>query len=317
MEAYDLVYNGQEFPSFLPHSSSFIMDWSAIAALVALIIASLALLTALAQAAQQYLATGQVMRKCDQSVWGPMPGRSGRRIWNWHQFRFKVVFDMPNLFIPTEYWDVHGVARVYPARRVIPMKTPFETLQTNLDPENAVRQSSEACWVSFTRQVSAVCPEAIRFGLKLGDADRYPTDLAVVPMQVSMRDIIALGLMVGMKIKDASYFSNYLEMNGPFGCIRSSDHPLLGTLIHFTAFSQTPGQKGLSSGDLSRSWLARVRGTASVAQRPYGPEQRSYYEHLATNWRTAERRGLHLFETDTVADNTIKLVILDMMSKRH
>lgn len=73
----------------LPHRSScetdiyplIRMNANTTAAWVAFIVATLALLIALAQDAQQYVATGHSMRKCDKSVCGPMPGQSGRRIW--------------------------------------------------------------------------------------------------------------------------------------------------------------------------------------------------------------------------------------------
>lgn len=75
------------------------MDSGDIASIVALVLAVFALLVALAQVAQQYIATAQNMRKCDKSVWGPMPGHSGRRVWTWHQLRFRIVYDMPNILV--------------------------------------------------------------------------------------------------------------------------------------------------------------------------------------------------------------------------
>lgn len=75
------------------------MDNGAVTSFVALAIALFALFVALAQVTQQYIATGQNMRKCDRSVWGPMPGQSGRRVWTWHQLRFRIVYDMPNIYV--------------------------------------------------------------------------------------------------------------------------------------------------------------------------------------------------------------------------
>jgi hypothetical protein len=37
-------------------------------------------------------------------------------------------------------------------------------------------------------------------GLTTSNADRWPADLLVVPMQVSLRDIAVLGLMTSMSI---------------------------------------------------------------------------------------------------------------------
>lgn len=64
-------------------------DWdaSAISAVAALIVALFALLVAAAQALQQYLITGQLIRLCDSVVFGPLPGQ-GYRVWQFSQFRF-------------------------------------------------------------------------------------------------------------------------------------------------------------------------------------------------------------------------------------
>lgn len=75
------------------------MDSGDAASLVALVVALFALLVALAQVTQQYFATAQNMRKCDKSVFGPMPGKPSQRIWTWHQFRFRIIYDMPNVFL--------------------------------------------------------------------------------------------------------------------------------------------------------------------------------------------------------------------------
>jgi hypothetical protein len=102
-----------------------------------------------------------------------------------------------------------------------------------------------------------------------GDVDRLPADLAVVPLQVGIRDIIALGLMIGMTITSAD--RDDLEMSGPSGFTKSSSHPLLGRLIHFSAFSTAPRSfhKGLRSRDISRSWLHRLKGIGTIANKPY------------------------------------------------
>lgn len=235
-------------------------DSGTIAAWAALAAALLALVVALAQAAQQYAATAQDMKRCERSVWGPMPGYAGRRVFLWRQLRFRIVFDVPNIFIPTEYWEKPGNARQFPAHRTTTLPAPFDPPSVNTDTESAIHNHSEACWVAFARQVSHVCPSAVRVGLMAGDADRLPADIPVVPMQVSLRDIIALSLMIGMKIQAVS--EDHIEMSGPFGFIKSSSHPILGTLIHFSAFSTTPHIKGLKTGDISKSWLRRLTGIA-------------------------------------------------------
>ncbi|KAL7786857.1 hypothetical protein V8C43DRAFT_289637 [Trichoderma afarasin] len=263
-------------------------DSGTIAAWAALAAALIALVVALAQAAQQYAATAQDMKKCERSVWGPMPGYAGRRVFLWRQLRFRIVFDVPNIFIPTEYWERRGNARQFPTHRIRDLPAPFDPPSVNTDTESAIHNHSEACWVAFARQVSHVCPSAVRVGLMAGDADRLPADIPVVPMQVSLRDIIALGLMIGMNIQEAS--KDYIEMSGPFGFIKSSSHPILGSLIHFSAFSTTPHIKGLKTGDISKSWLRRLIGIASVAKQQFDEPKRRSYASTMMRWRTNSTR---------------------------
>ena len=165
------------------------------------------------------------------------------------------------------------------------MPSPFDGFDTTDDTEANSQRCSEACWVSFARQISQVAPLAIRVSLILRDTDRLPSDLYVVPMQVSLRDVVAFGLLMGMTITTGDITK--LEMTGPSGCIRSSTHPLMGTLIHFSAFATAPRAfyTGLRNGDISRSWLYRLQGVAAVADRPYDEAKRGYYERLGSDWR--------------------------------
>ncbi|KAL9025842.1 MAG: hypothetical protein Q9196_005401 [Gyalolechia fulgens] len=245
------------------------MDSGDAASLVALAVALFALLVALAQAIQQYFATAQNMRKCDKSVFGDMPGKPGQRIWTWHQFRFRIVYDMPNIF---------------------------------------------------------VAPSAAQVGLILHDTDRLPSDLHVVPMQVSLRDVIAFGLLIGMTITASERES--LEMTGPSGGITSSMHPLMGRLIHFSAFATTPRSfyKGLRNGDISRSWLYRLQGVATVANRSYNEPKRKYYEGLGSNWRMSRAKLLtnaipnaipNVAAQEKTNDDSVQIVFVDMAGAKH
>ena len=72
------------------------MDAGTIAAIVALVVALFALLVAFAQVIQQYVATADLMRKCDSIVYGPLPGK-GRRVWVVRQLHFKVVYSIPQI----------------------------------------------------------------------------------------------------------------------------------------------------------------------------------------------------------------------------
>ncbi|GAP93098.1 hypothetical protein SAMD00023353_10400240 [Rosellinia necatrix] len=313
-------------------------DAGTIAAWAALAAALLALLVALAQATQQYVATAQSMRKCEASVWGPMPGHPGRRVWVWQQLRFRVVFDMPNIFIPAEHWHEQGNPREFAADRITILPAPFdpppsvsigtsrkkwkrEAAATVADPEGTalVLHYSEAGWVSFARHVSCVCPASVRLGLTRGDVDRLPSDLTVVPMQVSLRDAIALGLAVGMTIVTVS--NTALEMSGPSGVIKSSEHPLLGRLLHYTAYTMAPRSiKGLSTGEISRSWLRRLEGIATIAMQQYEEPKRRYYEGIGMRWRSNSQRlpQFRRAESDESEDEVVpQLTFTDISGESH
>ncbi|KAI4222110.1 MAG: hypothetical protein L6R36_006393 [Xanthoria steineri] len=81
------------------------MDSSTAAAIAAVAIAVLAFVVALAQVLQQYFVTGSLLRLCDSTVYGSLPGR-GRRIWQTNQFRFRVVYTLPQLRLERGFWDV-------------------------------------------------------------------------------------------------------------------------------------------------------------------------------------------------------------------
>jgi hypothetical protein len=79
------------------------MDTSTIAAIAALVVAVIAFLVAFAAAIQQYFITGQSIRLCDSVVYADMPGQ-GRRIWQMSQFRFRVVYSIPQISLPNSFW---------------------------------------------------------------------------------------------------------------------------------------------------------------------------------------------------------------------
>ncbi|PQE28639.1 hypothetical protein CJF30_00010936 [Rutstroemia sp. NJR-2017a BBW] len=93
-------------------------DASTISAVAALVVASFAFLVALAQ----YFVTGQLIRLCDSVVFGPLPGQ-GHRKWEWAQFRFRVLYTIPQISLDAKLWpdsyphvnihwlDIFGVSR--------------------------------------------------------------------------------------------------------------------------------------------------------------------------------------------------------------
>lgn len=66
------------------------IDAGMMAAAAVLTVAVIAFIIALVQVIQQYLVTSQLIRICDTIVYGKMLGQ-GHRMWEFSQFRFRVV----------------------------------------------------------------------------------------------------------------------------------------------------------------------------------------------------------------------------------
>lgn len=79
-------------------------DTSTDASVAALLVAFVALIVTCAQAIQQYLVSGQLIRTCDSVVYGKMPGQ-GHRIWEFSQFRLRVVYSIPQIMLPSSLWS--------------------------------------------------------------------------------------------------------------------------------------------------------------------------------------------------------------------
>ncbi len=245
------------------------LDAATSAAVAALVVACLALLIALAQVLQQYFITGQLIRLCDSVVFGPLPGQ-GRRVWELSQFRFRVVYSIPQISLDTRLWPENPPhIRSYaigqhelPPLRSTPKITGYDktsedwslhteevarrrrwpviSLPTRSRPPHARHLSStrsrvgEAAWVKLCRAVEMPCGSSMRLDLVEQDADRCPPDLVTAPMLVSMRDVIVMGLMAGMEVTECSFGRKSVSMQGHLGTITSSSHPVLGPLLHFT-----------------------------------------------------------------------------------
>lgn len=280
-------------------------------ALVALVIALLALFVTSAQAVQQYAATAHLMRKCDSIVVGPMPG-GARRVWSMRQFRFRVLYTIPQISIPAHLWPSRGqhVPSSSRATVVLPSiqsstrltsawvvspaglltkhgneasshgglkwATSFMKLlvsqvrairATRRETRRAYKYSpGEASWVTFFRQAQRTAGKFLVYEMLEGDADRCPSDLPVMPMQVSLRDIIVLGLVSDMEITSASFTNKTLAMQGSPGSITSTMHPILGPLIHF-ANRQNDNWHPLSydGSSISQLWMSRLWRVCPVA----------------------------------------------------
>ncbi|KAL8991723.1 MAG: hypothetical protein Q9169_007709, partial [Polycauliona sp. 2 TL-2023] len=288
------------------------MDPATAAAIAAVAIALLAFLVAFAQVLQQYLMTGSLLRLCDKTVYGKLPGR-GRRIWQADQFRFRVVYTLPQLRLDPELWDEkRSDLHSYPNpedwnKWTTPRKgllgAIFERLLVNLrrtrrrrksksllfEPTGA--RSGEASWASFTRVVQDNCRKSLRFDVAEGDADRCPSDLPNVPMQVSLRDVVIMGLMIGMStgnVRDAyrEVEMSQLSMIGSAGHITFSRHSILGTILHFTPskVDSLLGFRDQLTQTINKLWLLRIKGSIPVAGRAYDMNDKEYLDAIDSSW---------------------------------
>lgn len=380
-------------------------DWdpSTIASVAALVVATFALVIALAQALQQFFMTGQLIRICDSVVFGPMPGQ-GRRVWQLSQFRFRVLYSIPQISLCAELWGSgnsscvrsyaigrhplpwlakvdddmvkptarfatvawwrvwkrktrafllrpatwwrrpfvyevdgpgdlrvdrhHDEASVSARRWLFPIAwsssvqrrscsaswwsaflcnresrtdgtSPYDTnsdttssharfnTKTSFD-----QRVGEASWVSFCRAIESPCGNAVRLDHVQYDADRCPSDLVSAPMQVSMRDIIVMGLMAGMDVTSASFLEKSVSMQGAVGTITSSKHAVLGPIIHFTPRNISEyesvacgfGFVHFGRGFVDTYWLARTWGVCCIARRFFNSQDRRTTRRLDDRW---------------------------------
>ncbi|KAI4152782.1 MAG: hypothetical protein LQ341_000647 [Variospora aurantia] len=266
------------------------------AAVAALAVALLAFLVASAQAIQQYFVSGQLIRLCDSVVYNQMPGQ-GRRIWQFSQFRFRVVYSIPQVRLLPDLWRSTAAhvqslpldAAMLPALSVQKSKSCLSAL------------AGEASWVSFVRIAQPSSGASLRYTMVEGDADRCPSDLPVVPMQLSMRDIVVMAVMAGMECTDVSFKAQSISMQGDAGTITSSRHPVLGALVHFAPkqhFEQY-GMQALNS-KVHPDWLARMLDVVAVAGRRFDLQDRKHYEDDEGNWIKSSSSRAPLQDTEIV-----------------
>lgn len=275
-------------------------DASTDASIAALLVAFVALMVTSAQAVQQYLVSGQLIRICDSVVYGKMPGQ-GRRIWEFSQFRFRVVYSIPQIRLPSSLWsDIPSPTLPDDEDDITLPDLQISMAQARLGLKQAIKKQfdmqmgrtrdllcGEASWVSFCRAIQFSCGKSLRYEMIDGDADRCPTDLPVVPMQLSMRDVITVATMAGMECTDFSYQQQSLSMQGSAGTITSSRHPILGALIHFAPklLYEKHGFQ-TSDGTIDPQWVARMRDIITVAGQQYNMRDRKHFEEDEGHWVT-------------------------------
>lgn len=276
------------------------LDASTAATIAALVVAILAMLVAITQAIQQYFLTGQLIRLCDSVVYGKMPGH-GQRVWQMSQLRFRVVYYIPQISLRKELWP--GKLPHIPSYAKGSQNLPDLGL-LGLDGEEDDRYhkcpsfwragrssvsfaAGEASWVSFCRAVQPSTGRSMVLDLIKADADRCPPDLPNVPIQMSMRDIVVMGLMTGMKCTQASFESKTISMQGLVGTITTSQHPLLGPLLHFSPRNLSVDEirdLQLENGTVNPPWMARIWDEVVVAGHRYTRQDRMQIERDEAIW---------------------------------
>lgn len=283
------------------------LDASTAATIAALVVAILAMLVAVTQAVQQYFVTGQLIRLCDSVVYGKMPGR-GRRVWQMSQLRFRVVYCIPQVSLHRDLWPAKlphipsyakgcqalpdlGLLSIGDSEGDGICDSKFQS--PRLDGRSSVSfVAGEASWVSFCRAVQPSSGRSMVMDLIQADADRCPPDLPNVPIQMSMRDIVVMGLMTGMKCTQASFESKSLSMQGLVGTITTSQHPLLGPLLHFSPRDLSVDEiqdLQVGTGTIDLSWMARIWDEAVVAGHRYTRQERMQIERDEAIWAKRPR----------------------------
>lgn len=273
-------------------------DASTDASVAALLVACVALIVTSAQAVQQYLISGQLIRICDSVVFGKMPGQ-GRRIWEFSQFRFRVVYSIPQIRLPISLWSDIPSHTLWDQEGDLTLPDlQISKVQNELGLKQAIKKQfdlqmgrtrdlicGEASWVSFGRAIQHSSGNSLRYDMVDGDADRCPTDLPIVPMQLCMRDVIAVATMAGLECTDVSYQQQSISMQGSAGTITSSRHPILGALIHFAP--KLPHERhGIRTNDgtVNPQWVARMRDIITVAGQQYSMRDRKHFEEDEGHW---------------------------------
>ncbi|KAK0625152.1 hypothetical protein B0T17DRAFT_532085 [Bombardia bombarda] len=160
----------------------------------------------------------------------------------------------------------------------------------------------EASWVSFCRAIEFPCGSSVRIDLVKYDADRCPGDLVCAPMQVSMREVVLMALMAGMDLTSASFAEKSVSMQGAVGTLTSSNHPVLGPILHFTprnlkaSVPMALGAGGLGvRGTVDQRWMARTWNVCSVAKQYYNSTKRRTTRRLDDRW-IRDNKGVKGYE---------------------
>ncbi|MCJ1326289.1 hypothetical protein MMC10_002953 [Thelotrema lepadinum] len=250
--------------------------------LVALVIAAVALTIAAVQLAQQLLATGYVIRKCDSIVTAGL-AKGGHRKWHWQQFRFTVHYQSIVFVLPQ---NLYGALGINPA---VQIHQPDLTVLNKAVKARPIRQYAQAGWVSFLEDlIPFSCIGEEHIGLKEESGDRIPEDLTVAPTKMDALTVLLCSIAMGMQVSRYSPTDNQIMLTGGTGSISTSEHPVLGGVLHYNIFSNNPAggmHRARLHGEALRSekgiWASAVFGR--FRDRSYRPDF-SRHADLRSRW---------------------------------
>lgn len=204
-------------------------------ALAALAIAIVALLVAAMQLTQQVMATAYVIRKCDRIVTGGLT-KGGTRQWHWRQFRFTVKYQAIVFALPTPVYSALGVSPTVQIDEASDAKFLLRAIRLR-----SSRTSSQACWVSFAQDmIISDCVRSEDICIKEESGDRIPDDLTVAGTRADALTVMLSCVALGMQVSKYSPTTGEITLAGGVGAISSSNHPILGGLLHYSVFSEEP-----------------------------------------------------------------------------
>ncbi|KAF5680187.1 hypothetical protein FCIRC_5897 [Fusarium circinatum] len=316
-------------------------DWdaSAISAVAALIVALFALLVAAAQALQQYLITGQLIRLCDSVVFGPLPGQ-GYRVWQFSQFRFRVLYSIPQINLEADLWPKESphIKAYAIGSDMLPDLQPDSLIDYSASSSSVEIVSDYRVHVHRTDRSRFTYWGSLRlwlrrkFNTKGSGISRTSSDSWGPPtppdysywnlLRIWLRQKFArvrslpekerpasisndasvgeaswvsfckaiMGLTAGMKITDCSFRDKSISMQGAIGTITSSNHPILGPILHFTPRAITSPIPRLLApwsdddrGVVNPHWLSRTWDVCTVAKVYFGSLKRRTTRRLDTD----------------------------------
>lgn len=177
----------------------------------------------------------------------------------------------------------------------------------------------QASWVAFSRVLLQACPGSVIVNRVTGDTDRCPSDMTNIPMPISLRDLAIFCLFVGMECTSASFVSGTISMSGPTGTITSSQHPTLGSCVHYAA-PQDGFRLQKMGTKIDNTWLLRVCGRLRVgnvvllvgaAQDGPGPSGlRSPFEDPSDQSVTSPTKSEKFYDLQHIPTSEIRTILL-------